>query len=207
MAEAKNEKQENAAALDNVSLAGIDIAQGRERYNGDAAYLEILSAWHLFTPTLLEIIKNPAPESLADYAIAVHGVKASSYGIFANDIGKRAQELEAFARAGDFSSVQALNDDFIKAVKALALELGMMLKKIAGGKEKQVKYEPDPVLLAQFLEAARRYKASAMEEVLDEMDLFDYETGGDLVFWLREQMDNLEYDEICAKLESYKARE
>jgi hypothetical protein len=41
-----------------------------------------------------------------------------------------------------------------------------------------------------------------MEGILDEIESYDYESGGELVLWLREQMDNLEYDEICTKLES-----
>jgi HPt (histidine-containing phosphotransfer) domain-containing protein len=198
----KHEKPESTGALDNVSLTGVDIAQGRERYSGEAAYLEILRAWHLHTPALLETMKNLTPENLANYAIAVHGLKGSSYGILANNVSKRAQELEAFAKTGDFSSVQALNDGLIKMAEALMLEIGELLKKIASGKVKQKKQEPDPALLGQLLEAASRYKATIMEGILDELELYDYETGGELILWLREQMDNLEYDEICAKLES-----
>ncbi len=39
-----------------------------------------------------------------------------------------------------------------------------------------------------------------MEEILDKIDMFQYESGGDLVHWLREQMDNLEYDAMEQRL-------
>jgi HPt (histidine-containing phosphotransfer) domain-containing protein len=206
LADIKNEKkQETSCTLDNVSLTGIDIAQGLERYNGEAMYLEILRAWHTHTPALLETMKNKfSPENLADYAIAVHGIKGSSYGILANDVGKKAQELEAFAKANDFANVQALHDDFNKMVEALLAELGALQQNTTAGQAKQKKHEPDPALLAQLLEAARQYKAAIMEEILDKIESYDYESGGELIIWLREQMDNLEYDEICAKLDPQK---
>jgi CheY-like chemotaxis protein/two-component sensor histidine kinase len=204
LAEIKKEKQDVSVEPGNLSLEDIDFAQGRERYNGEAAYLEILRAWQLHTPALLETMKNNlSPENLAEYAIAVHGIKGSSYGILANDVGKKAQELEAFAKAGDFSNVQALNDDFIKMAETLVLKLGEFLEKAAAGKgARPKKHEPDPALLAQLLEASKRYKAAIMEGILDEIESYDYESGGELILWLREQMDNLEYDEICTRLES-----
>jgi hypothetical protein len=41
-----------------------------------------------------------------------------------------------------------------------------------------------------------------MEEILDKLEMYHYESGGELVQWLREQMDNLEYDAIRDRLES-----
>jgi hypothetical protein len=40
-----------------------------------------------------------------------------------------------------------------------------------------------------------------MEAALKELESHSYETNGDLVPWLREQMDNLEYDTIVERLE------
>jgi hypothetical protein len=39
-----------------------------------------------------------------------------------------------------------------------------------------------------------------MEEILEKIDSFKYESGGDLVQWLREQMDNLEYEAMEQRL-------
>jgi hypothetical protein len=41
-----------------------------------------------------------------------------------------------------------------------------------------------------------------MEEAVTELESFEYESGGELVVWLREQLDNLEYDAIHERLES-----
>jgi hypothetical protein len=41
-----------------------------------------------------------------------------------------------------------------------------------------------------------------MENVVSELERYEYETRGDLVAWLREQMDDLEYDGIRKRLEN-----
>jgi len=188
--------------LDNVPVTCIDLAQGIERYNGETAYLDILRSWCKHTPALLEKMKNLSHDNLAEYSITVHGLKGSSYGILANDIGKRAQDLEAFAKAGDFESVEAKNSDFITITESALRELEALLKKANTGKGIKPKMPlPDTVLLSRLLEAAKRYKSTVMEEILEELESHEYESGGELVEWLREQTDNLEYDAICSRLE------
>jgi len=198
----KKDDEGTTGVLDNVPTTSIDIAQGIERYNGEAAYLDILRSWCKHTPALLEKMKALSPDNLPDYSITVHGLKGSSYGILANDIGKRAQDLEAFAKAGDFESVQAKNSDFITMTESALRELEALLKKADAGKGIKPKMAlPDPKLLSRLLAAAKRYKSSAMEEIVEELETHEYETGGELVVWLREQLDNLEYDAICSRLE------
>jgi len=202
---AKTEKEEPDAPsiLDDITVAGIDIIQGRQRYNGETAYLDIIRSWCLHTPALLEKLRGLSPENLSEYSITVHGLKGSSYGIFANEIGKKAAELEGFAKAGDFSSVQAANTAFIEIVESMLADLRELLEKAAAGKgAKKKAVAPDPASLAKLLDATQRYKSTLMEEILADMELYDYESGGELVDWLREQVDNLEYDAICERLET-----
>ena len=202
MANLTKDNDDTSNTLNNVSVAGIDFAQGVERYNGEAAYLDILRSWCRHTPALLERMKNLSRENLPEYSITVHGLKGSSYGIFANDIGKMAQELEGFAKAGDFESVQAGNTDFIAMTESTLAELGALLERAVSGKGIKPKMAlPDSTLLSRLLAAAKRYKSTVMEEILEELESFEYESGGELVVWLREQIDNLEYDAICGRLE------
>ena len=199
----KKEEPDSPGILDDITVAGIDIIQGRQRYNGETAYLDIIRSWCLHTPALLEKLRGLSPENLPEYSITVHGLKGSSYGIFANDIGKKAAELEGFAKAGDFSSVQAANTAFIEMVESMLTDLRELLEKTAAGKgAKQKAAAPDPALLAKLLDATKRYKSTLMEEILADIESYDYETGGELVDWLREQVDNLEYDAICDRLET-----
>ena len=202
LARIKKDDQHDSDTPDDFSVAGIDIAQGLERYNGKAAYFDILRSWCRHTPVLLESMKNLSPETLPEYAITVHGLKGSSYGILANDIGKKAEELESFAKAGVFSSVQAANGGFIEMTESLLLNLREMLEKAgAVPAARQKLAAPPTALLAKLLDAAKEYKSTLMEEILADIESYDYESGGELVLWLREQMDNLEYDAVCSRLE------
>jgi CheY-like chemotaxis protein len=197
-------KQADAPLIpDGFEVEGIDLIQGRERYNGEGPYLEILRSWHLHTPALLKILRGLSLETLPEYTVTVHGLKGSSYGIFASGIGDKAEELEQAAKARNFTRVESENPAFIESVDRLLQAVGELLQKVASGKKaKQKVPAPDPVLLAKLLDAVRRYKSTLMEEVMAELESYEYESGAELVEWLRGQIDNLEYEAICGKLET-----
>ncbi|MDR1250772.1 MAG: response regulator [Treponema sp.] len=207
-AQSDEDAQRVPSVLDGVLLDGIDLVCGVERYNSETAYLDVLRSYHVHTPPLLEKLRSlsPRPEGtglkLSEYTILVHGLKGSSYGICADSIGKKAEELETAARAGDLERVLKANTSFIEKVELLLLDIEELLKKVAAGKGVKRKAKaPDKELLEKLLDAVRRYKSSAMEEIFAELESFEYETGGELVIWLREQLDNLEYDAIRSRLE------
>jgi CheY-like chemotaxis protein/two-component sensor histidine kinase len=200
--------QNKNAFLDDAYVEGIDIAQGRERYNNDTAYLDILRSYHLHTPALLEKLGSLSSAegegvSLAEYAVLVHGLKGSSYGICANAAGKAAEALEAASKAGNLAQVLEANASFIENVSLLLADIGELLKAAAPDKgAKRKAASPDPALLAKLLDACKHFKSSQMEEAQTELESFEYESGGELIVWLREQLDNLEYDAIRERLES-----
>jgi hypothetical protein len=41
-----------------------------------------------------------------------------------------------------------------------------------------------------------------MDEALEKLEMYEYESEGELVVWLREQADNLEYEAIQERLET-----
>ncbi|MDR2483329.1 MAG: response regulator [Treponema sp.] len=191
-------------------VAGLDLREGERRY-GDTGYLEVLRSYFIHTPALLEKLRRleqglPASAALDDYTITVHGLKGSTYGICADETAKRAAGLELAARNGNIDYIQSHNIPLITAAEALVRGIGELLERFskqAGAKPRAP--APDRALLAGLLEAARRYKASLMEEILAKLESYEYESGGDLVVWLREQMDALEYEVIAARLEDWKA--
>ena len=206
-AQAEENTKSAPGLLDGLFLEGIDLVLGRERYNNENAYLDILRSYYLHTPALLEKMKSLSREgggvSLSEYAVTVHGLKGSSYGICANAVGRGAEELENAARAGDIDRVLADNAPFIEMVRLLLLDLKELLQKAGAGKKNKTKAAaPDPAMLSRLLDAASRYRASLMEEVLAGLESFEYESGGELIAWLRDQMDNLEYEAIRTRLES-----
>jgi signal transduction histidine kinase/CheY-like chemotaxis protein len=200
--DAREETPTGSSMLDGIEIDGINLALGRERYNNEAAYLGVLRSYLVHTPALLEKLRAFTRETLSEYTVVVHGLKGSSYGICADTVGKMAEDMEAAARAGAYERIVAENGALIETAELLLLDLRALLQKAeAGGEKKPKAAAPDPALLAQLLDAAKRYKANLMEKFLDDLEAAAYESGGDLVTWLREQMDNLEYEAIIKRLE------
>jgi PAS domain S-box-containing protein len=208
----KAEQEKNAAktavsraeeVLETAEVEGVDLSMGLKRYEGEELYLNILRSYALHTPVLLEKLRSLSRETLPEYAITVHGIKGASYGIYAGEVAKWAEELEAAAKAGNYEKVTAENGAFIEKAEKTLEALGDLLKKIEGeGLAKPKVPIPDGTLLDKLLEASKRFKPALMEEIMKELEGCEYESGGDLVSWLREQIDNLEYDAIREKLES-----
>jgi signal transduction histidine kinase/CheY-like chemotaxis protein len=188
--------------LEGRSIAGLDLIRGMEQYGGEAAYLGILRSYLIHTPPILEQLRRPSRERLGDYTVLIHGLKGSSYGICAGALGGKAAELEAAAREGDLEKVQAENAPFIAKAELLLAALEAVLREAEERKAAKPKASaPDEGMLTKLLNEARRYQASAMEETLAEIESYEYERGGELVVWLRDQLDNLEYEAIQKRLE------
>jgi hypothetical protein len=73
-------------------------------------------------------------------------------------------------------------------------------EKTTGPRERRS--EPDGALLRELRERCLHYDAAGMEKVLSELERYTYESKGDLVKWLREQMDDLEYGRILERIEN-----
>jgi len=180
----------------------------------EKAYQEVLRAWCKHTPELLEklrvltepLLNNSSSsldgESLDEYTIAVHGMKGSTYGICADKTAGKAAELEDAARRSDTEFIAANTGPLIEEAEKLLQNLEKLLACISSerSRPKLKAKSPDPGLLIQFLDACIHFKSSRMEEILGELEESEYESGGDLVEWLRDQTDNLEYDAIKERL-------
>ncbi|MDR2258616.1 MAG: response regulator, partial [Treponema sp.] len=145
-----------------VRVKGLDMEKGLERFGGDGkSYLNSLRSYVVHTPPLLAAARNPEPG--ADYAITVHGIKGSSYGISAELIGQWAEKLEHAAKAGDLTLVEAENDGFIGTVEQFIADLKGLLDALEEKRKKPLKTAPDPALLGRIWEAVENYDISELE--------------------------------------------
>jgi CheY-like chemotaxis protein len=205
-AEAQEPMEAQAVFPDGFLVEGVDIQAGKTRYT-ERAFLEVLRSYYLHTPGLLEKInhikyRDLSEEAIKEYTITVHGIKGASFGICADTLAKQAEALENAAKSQDMQFIEMNNIRFIEEAEKILgrlKELFTLLTNQAGAKPRRQK--PDPVLLEKLTEAARRYNVRAMDEILEELESYEYEQEGELVHWLREQVDNLEYEEIYKKLE------
>jgi CheY-like chemotaxis protein len=195
----------NSGPLAGVSIDGIDMQAGVERYSDEEVFEGILKSYMQHTPGLLQKLKTLSPETLKDYAVTVHGLKSASYGIFANAIGKQAEELEALSKAGNYDEVNKRNENFVSDAQKIVDNISNML--MANVKVKnETKDVVDQKILADILEAAKHFKTIELEEAISQIEQFEYikKEDAELVAWLREQADNLEYDAIRERLEQQK---
>ena len=191
--------------FDGIVIENIDLEKGRRNFNAQV-YGDVLRAWCKHIPANLEKLRSLAggvsdAEIRREYVITVHGLKGSSHGICAENIGNDAEALEAAGRRGDIAFIEANNEPFIeKALLLLSRLRDFFAAHTEAAGEKPMASSMDSALLDELLNACKQFKSSTMEEILKKLDAFEYESGGDLIPWLREQMDNLEYDAIQERL-------
>jgi HPt (histidine-containing phosphotransfer) domain-containing protein len=195
------QKFEKSPAAFAHAIAGIDLERALENMEGNRELLrQVIRTYIKHTSDLLDKIGSPSAENLGDYAIIIHGIKGSSLGLRAGDVASRAAELEFASKSGNIAAVMTKNDDFIRITRRLISDLIAFLAEESGDSDRDVKISPDRELLDNIIEASERFDASAIERSLSEMEKYTYENGGDLVKWIREQYENLEYDLIRERL-------
>jgi CheY-like chemotaxis protein len=191
------------------AVEGLDFDAGVERYGSDDIYFSVLASYAKHTPALLHQLSGLSRDTVGDFAVTVHGLKGSSYGICADEIGKEAETLELAARTDSFETVKAENGRFIQAVEKLLKGIETMLEESRGsGKSKAKKPfpSPDESLLKEMLDASKHFDWIAMKKIAEKLETYTYKSGGDLVEWLDEQLENLEYGAIEKKLEDVLAK-
>jgi HPt (histidine-containing phosphotransfer) domain-containing protein len=188
--------------MDN-EIVGIDYGTALAQFGSEENFASILKTVVKKTPPVLDMLRNPNADNLPAFLIAVHGLKGSLYGIFAKEVGDAAAELEKLSKAGNLEAVKAKTPELI----ALCENLIAAIKKLSqtnaapsGAENKELKHAPDGELLKKLENAAGRFKTNEIEKLIGELTKFSYETGGDLVEWLVDQSENLEYGAIAERL-------
>jgi signal transduction histidine kinase/CheY-like chemotaxis protein len=210
-------KLSNAATIPRelikIGLVGVDVEKGLEMYGGDETLLTIYRSFVTHTRQLLDILDNALMEikdgACKQYSIIVHGLKGSSNGIYATEVAKLALKLEQAANANDISTIKANHEHFVSTTHALIQSLEEFLLKISksnaessgNGNGKERKSAPEPQILEKIKEAAKHFKTSLMENFMAEIEQYEYDSGSDLVAWLRQNVDELEYEAIVKRLE------
>ena len=183
------------------SVDGLDFARGFARFSCDEnAYLNVLGSFSKHTRKLLGQARAASRSRLVNYAIIVHGIKGSSYGICADSIGAKAEALELAAKEGDYEFVAAHNEPFVAEAERLLDGIDALLKSVSSQKPKPHREEPDPKTLERLRVACESYDMDGVDEAIEKLDCFDYAKDGELVRWLRERVDNMDLLEIIGRL-------
>jgi PAS domain S-box-containing protein len=182
-------------------ISGVNLEEGLSRYGEDDVFNGVLRSYADNTPQLLDKMRIVSRYKMPEYAITVHGIKGSSYGICAQAAGKWAERLEAAAKQEDLETILAENNDFIKMMERLLSDIRGYLDGPSNRKaEKSKSYAPERKILEKILIASKLFDVPAMERGVEQLEKHEYETGAELVAWLRTCLDNLEYAEIQSHL-------
>jgi len=190
----------NWQALEN-GISGINIEKGLSRFYGDKnAYVEVLRSYAKNTIPLLEESQNVDKADLESYATIVHGIKGSSGAICAEEASGMAEALEKAAIDGDFDYITANNDNLTLTVQGVISSIEATLAEVDADNKKPKKDKPDSEVLDRLIKACEGYEMSNVDAALEELELYDYETDGELVVWLRENAEQMNFDEIIERL-------
>ena len=195
------EKERIAKVFAEANIDGMNLNDGMARFgNNSKLYLKVIKTFVDNIGHHLDTLATLTEDTLPDYAVEVHGVKGSCYGINANREGKMAEALEIAAKGGNFAEAQAGNAPFLDEMKALVPKLQAVLDACSEeGATK--KAEPDKALLKDMLDAAKDFDVDKMQKTIEELEKYEYEKDGDLVKWLSDQVTMFAYDLIQQRLE------
>ena len=183
-------------------FAGMDINQGIEKFKGnEKLFFDVLRSYVTNTRPQLKLLENVNEESLRNYAITVHGIKGSSWGIFANMVGDAAAELENAANAGNLEYIAAHNPRFLDAAWKLINDLDEMFKEIEKENPKPKKDKLENTILLKLLSACKMYNMDDVDAAMTEIEMYNYTSDEELASWLRENVDMMNFREIVIKLE------
>jgi FOG: HPt domain len=112
-----------------IGIQGVDEGIFQDLLDGDEdLFKTVLSTFVDKTPGSLAKLANPTKETLEDYRILVHAVKGACANICAEELRKKAYDLEMKAKGGDLDGIKAGNAPFIKEVEDMVAKAGNWLK-------------------------------------------------------------------------------
>jgi len=188
----------NKILFNNVTIDGVSIDSGLESFAGnEEMYIKVLQSYTENTFPLLNIIqKHLESGNLADYAVTVHGIKGSSFGIGAMRAGLEAERLEHLAKSGRKEQVLSENGAFIEYLNNLLNSINDALATLKNKNNKPVAAVPDPELLKELRKACGNYDVGKVDKIMELLESYEYENGAELIAWLHEQIKEMSFNEI-----------
>jgi signal transduction histidine kinase/FixJ family two-component response regulator/HPt (histidine-containing phosphotransfer) domain-containing protein len=184
-------------------IEGMDLEKALRRFGGmENALIGALRSYTVHIHPLLDNLRVlPLPgqvDLLETYTVAVHSIKGASYGICADNVGLLAEELERAARNGDLNYIGEHTEGLIDAAKKTAETLAECFQR--GINAKPRRDSPSPGLLARLKEACAAYSVDEVDVVMDELEKYDYASGKDLIAWVREKVNTLDFAAVFQRL-------
>jgi HPt (histidine-containing phosphotransfer) domain-containing protein len=179
----------------------MDVQKSMERFGGnEEIFLRIMRSFVNSTYSLLSVINNASKDNMAQYAIAVHGLKGASRSICAYKVGDLAEALEKAAKTEDFDFIRDHNPGLLAIVDELIAYINEIIDKISSKNSKNGKDTPDIKTLSALLAACKNYDMDGVDAAMADLESFEYKSGSELIAWLRTNVDLMNLKQIEEKL-------
>jgi CheY-like chemotaxis protein len=193
----EKERATGKSLLSDIIITGLDINRSLSCFdNNENIFIQVLRSYATNTRQLVIKMKEYlVVQNLKDYAIIAHGIKGSSYGVFAQEVGKAAEELEIAAKAGNLEEVKNGQKKIEKNLETLLNNIDLALITIDAF-TKKLAAEPDTVLLEELRKACKDYDMNRVNGIIIQLESFKYDHGEKIIKWLREQINDSSFEEI-----------
>jgi len=187
-----------------VEIPGLDIAKGLKRFNGsEKVYLDVLRSYSAGVNSMLDKIEIFNEEAIADYIIKVHGIKGTSFDIFAEQTAQEAKDLEEAGKANNLEYIKTNHAAFMEHARNLISGIKNAISNLDTESDKPLRIKPDTKLLYKLVDACNDFDMDGADEIMEELEKYKYEVDNDLVLWLRNAIDRMQFEEIAEKLKNF----
>jgi len=195
----RNNAEEAANLLDGQTIPGLNAIAGYSNFQYDKnSYVAVLRSFVKHIPSKIVTLKTEGGD-LDSYRIAVHGLKGSSRGIGAEQLGEMAETLEKAAIRDDLAFIRANNSTLIETVEKLIVNIAAFLETVPRSQSEEGKPEkenPDMEILKGILQACTDYDMVALRKFTEALSAFRYASAPDLAQWITEQAHLSNFDVI-----------
>jgi len=203
---ADSDEEESGSSLYKFKVDGLDIEKGIRRYSGDEEqYLRVLRSYMRSVHTVLDSIEVFDKDRLYDYEIKVHGVKGASLDIHAISLGKAAEALEDAARNGDIAFIENHHQAFVEACLNLIDDINKLFSHLSKENPRPTMEKPERDKLLRLLAACKDYNLEEVDNIMADLDKYQYVSDGGLIDWVRESIDLMNYSQVAERLTDYES--
>jgi len=187
-----------------VDIPGLNITEGLKRFDGnEKVYNDVLRSYTAGVSSMLDKIETYSEDTLSDYIIRVHGIKGISFDIFADAVAEEAKKLEEAGKLKDLEFINKNHFAFLEHARNFVSSIENALSNINKDSNKPLKNKPDKKILLKLIDACNDYDMDGADEVMAELEKYKYESDRDLVVWLRNAIDRMQFEEIAEKLSDF----
>jgi signal transduction histidine kinase/response regulator of citrate/malate metabolism len=188
--------------IKNSHIAEIDFEDGIKRMGDNLiTFLQIMKSFAKNIPdSVAKFPEKLTDQNISDYAITIHGIKGSCYGISSKFLGDEAQKLEVASKIGNLEFVNKNRESFEIRIACFIEKLQMLFREIdeivCENDKRQLKDRPDKNLLKKLFDASENFDMDEIQNIINELSKFKYANDEEKIEQLKNSAAEFSYDGV-----------